>query len=80
VTRGAAKADNRGGGGGSRQKIGTTAAADERLWQQETATRNGKDSGLAVMTVATYGNWLRTAMAADDDGVEQRWHARAGGG
>ena len=58
-------------------------AANKRLRQQETAMRDGGDSGLATMTAAAYGDfcrrrwqWMMMALnnegtrelAADDDG------------
>ena len=59
----------------------------ERLWRQETATRDGGDRGLATMTAVAYGNcrgqgcWRMTMalkdvcmqeLAADDNGEGTR--------
>ena len=49
-------------------------AANERLWQRETATKDGGDSGLTTMTAAACGNfrgrqWQRMTMMLNDEGT-----------
>ena len=56
--------------------MGKEGDPNERLRQQETATRDGGDSGLATMIAVAYGDfrrwrWQRMMMALINDGTRE---------